>query len=291
MVTALLVGAAGLLTVLLNQPSPAAAAPTITITSAYHVGATLAGATGTTLRVSGQGFAANTTITLLLDGSPAPGAPPTRSASSGAFQASLAVTAAWPIGQHRLSARDAAGHTTPNPVAVRVVAQGEALTPGPNNAPADSQSFTLVLTVHPRDAVTGEALPGYQTYLVITGKPDPAGGAVCNPLYDNNRTVTQTGTSSGINFTITSSYTCSGTYKGGKLSYTETTTSYQIVYATGLRCQAKTPYVNQAFSGSFTSATTLSGTFRADAISYQCSNGQTVQAHPKTGTWTGTPGG
>src|ERR1051326_3470139 len=52
------------------------------------------------------------------------------------------------------------------------------------------------------------------------------------------------GTSGGIRFTITSSYTCSGTYKGGAFPYTEMTTSYQIVYATGLRYQAKTPCIN-----------------------------------------------
>jgi hypothetical protein len=169
-----------------------------------------------------------------------------------------------------------------------IVAAGEAMTPGPNNAPYDSQTFQILATVSPVDALSGAALPTYQVILTITGRPDPAGGTVCDPKHDSGQPLTQTGTANNVAFTVTSIFTCSGSYKSGQLTYTETTTSYLIVYANGVTCQANVPFINQAFWGSFTNATTVSGSYSADAVTYQCSNGQTSQSDPHNGAWGGT---
>ena len=294
-----LLSSIGLLLYLLNQshpaatPSPTAAVPqpALTALSDYHVGATVAGAAGTILHIEGQQFAPTSAITLLLDNAPAPGAPAVQSDSLGNMALDVVITADWSPGTHAISARDAKGHMTKNTTPVLIVPPGEAMTPGPNHSPYDSQTFTLIATVSPVDAVTGAALPAYHVALTITGRPDPAGGAVCDPTHDSGQPVTQTGTTNNVKFTITSIYMCSGGYKGGMLTYTEKTTSYQIVYASGVTCQANVPFTTQVLSGSFITATTASGTYSADAILYQCSDAQTFQSNPQNGTWTGTVSG
>ena len=103
----------GLLLYLLNQshpaatPTPTAAAPlpALTALSDYHVGATVAGATGTILHIEGQQFAPNTAITLLLDNAPAPGAPAVQSDSLGNMALDVVITADWSQGTHAITPR------------------------------------------------------------------------------------------------------------------------------------------------------------------------------------------
>jgi hypothetical protein len=288
-IAAALLGGAALLSILGNHstPAPAPTAPSLAVTSQYHVGSVLAGAAGTTLHISGAGFAANSPVTLLLDGALAPDTLRIQSDPTGQAQTDLTLTANWPIGRHTLSARDGQGHTVATGVSLVVVAQGEAMTPGPNGAPYDSQTFSFTATVSPADAVTGAPLPGFAHTLAVTGRPDPAGGAVCDLQHDTNQPITQTGVSGGVAYTQTYLATCSGTYKGGKLSYIETLTSYQITFANGVACRANVPVVHQSLTGSFTDAKTIIGVYSADAMTITCSNGTSIQDNPQKGTWTG----
>jgi hypothetical protein len=272
---------------LLTRPKP-----TITVGSDYKVGSTPAGAAGTVFHFTGTDFSSNSAITFLLDGNPAPDVSTAQSDNSGNVKADLKVTANWPTGNHTLSAKDASGYAPQSGFAVTIVSPGQANTPGPNGAPADdTPSFTVNATVSPSDAVTGEQLQSFNDTLVVTGKPDPAGGTVCDPKNDSGQPITQTGTtSSGVSFTVTYLANCSGTYKSGQLTYTETATSYQIAFGNGVNCRANVPFVNQDLTGSFTDPTTISGTYKADAITINCSNGQSIQTNPEKGTWTGTKG-
>lgn len=285
-VTVALLGGASLLSILGSRS--AAPSPGIAVTSRYHVGATLAGAADTSLHISGAGFATNSAITFLLDGASAPGAPRAQSTSSGQVQADLKIGAGWSVGKHTLTARDAQGQTAANGVIITVVPQGEAMTPGPHNAPSDSQTFSFTAAIRPADAVTGAPLPSFTHTLVVSGRPDPAGGAVCDPRNDTGQPIAATGVSHGVAYTQTFIATCNGVYKGGKLAYIETLTSYQIAFANGVTCRANVPVVHQSLTGSFTDAQTISGVYSADAQTITCTNGTTIQNNPQRGTWTGT---
>jgi hypothetical protein len=50
-------------------------------------------------------------------------------------------------------------------------------------------------------------------------------------------------------------------------------------------------FVLQQLEGSFTDASTLSGTSSAEAVTYQCSDGNTIPTNPQKGTWRGSIGG
>jgi hypothetical protein len=262
--------------------------PTITLLSKYTADGTKtpAGANGTTFQISGSRFSNNSTITFLLDGKPIAGAPAIQSDAHGNVQANLPVTAAWTVGKHTLTARDASNYVTKAGVPIVIVNQGEAGTPGPNGAPTDSASFQLQVTVQLQDATTGAQESPVQDTLAITG-PD---GKVCDPKNDTGQPITDSGTTdSGVGYQATYVLTCNGTYKGGKISYTETVTSYKLVYATGLSCKVTNiPYTTQQLDGSFTDAHTASGTFKNDGARIACNDGSTFFSDPSTGTWTGT---
>ncbi len=283
LVVLVILGGAGTAIYLLTRPKPV-----IDVTSDYKVGSTPVGADGTTLHFTGTDFSSNSAITFLLDGGPAPGAATKESDDKGNVTADLKVTADWPKGNHTLSARDASGYEPKITSAITIVAPGEAHTPGPNGAPHNDASFNIDAQVSAQDALTGEPLQPFRDQLVVTGKPDPAGGTVCDPKTDTGQPVTQTGTSNGMNFTVTAIFTCSGTYKGGALTYTEKATSYQVAFDNGVTCRISAPVVVQDLTGSFTDANTLSGTFKSDPATYVCNNGQTIPVDPDKGTWTGT---
>ena len=283
LVILVILGGVGAAAYLLTRPKP-----TVTVASDYKVGSTPAGSTGTTFRFTGSNFSGNSAITFLLDGNPTPDAATAQSDSNGTVKADLKVTSGWTIGNHALSAKDASGYSPQTSSTVAIVAQGQANTPGPNGAPPDdTPSFTVNATVSPQDAVTGQPFQDFRDTLADTGQPDPAGGTVCDPQNDSGQPTTQTGTSSGIGFTVTAIFTCSGTYKGGALTYTEKATSYQVAFDNGIKCQANVPFVNQDLSGRFTDANTISGTYKSDAVTFICSNGQSIQSNPQKGTWTG----
>jgi hypothetical protein len=262
--------------------------PVITVTSKYTVGSTPAGAATTTLQVSGSQFAAHSAVSFLLDGQPEPGHQIFQSDASGALSGDLTVTADWAPGQHTLTAKDASGNTTFQGKPIVIVEAGEANTPGPKGAPADdTPSFTLNLIVHSHDKDTGQNST-YSYTLVVTGQPDPAGGKVCSPQIDTGKPQTMKGTASRVRYTATYTPTCSGTYKGGKITYTQTFSNVKFVYSNGLTCTATAAFVNQELDGSFTSPTAASGTLSSGPFTIACNNGRSVAFQGTDGTWTGT---
>ena len=236
--------------------------PLISVTSTYKVGNALAGATGTILQISGQKFSSNSAITFLLDGQVAPGNPGTRSDANGNFRAEVTITDAWSVGTHTLTARDASNYRTKNSVRVTVVQPGQANTPGPNGAPPDDASFKVIAQIQGSQFTETE---------VVTGHPDPMGGTVCQPQ-DNGQPVVSTGFSiPGSNagsvevpYRETSTYSCAGSYKGGKLTLTETFTSdvfaFSLPDGTTTTCTLNSSRTDEKLSGSYTGNNTFSGT-------------------------------
>ncbi len=259
--------------------------PVITVTSKYMVGTTPAGAATTQLHLSGSKFAARSAVSFLLDGQPEPGHHAFQSDANGALAGDLTVTTDWPMGQHSLTAKDASGNTTVLGKTIIIVPQGEANTPGPKGAPADdTPSFKLNLVVNVHDNNSGEN-GTYAYTLTVTGQPDPMGGKVCNPEEDTDQPQT-TKDSSGD--TETGTIQCSGTYKGGKITYTQTISNYKLTFHNGITCTATAPFVNRELDGAFTSATEASGTLSSDTPTFTCSNGRSVTIKSFDGTWTGS---
>ena len=255
--------------------------PVISVTSKYTSGSTPAGSTGTAFHVSGQKFSANSAITFLLDGTPIPGNATVQSDANGNVSADLTVTNAWTIGNHTLTAKDAGNDTTQSGFPVAIVPQGEAGTPGPNGAPPDDMSFHVAITVQSSASSTP-----FQETLVVTGQPDPAGGTVCESV-DNGQPVTFNGDfGGGLTYTRTSVYTCSGTYKGGKLSYTEMA-SVMYSLSDGGSCKTPGPFVLEHLEGTFSSGNTISGSYSDAGSSAPCTDNKTVTLAAQTGTWTG----
>jgi hypothetical protein len=262
--------------------------PVITVTSQYMVGTTPAGAATTHLHLTGTQFASHSAVSFLLDGQPEPGHQAFQSNANGALAGDLAVTADWPLGQHSLTAKDASGNTTVLGKTIVIVAQGEANTPGPKGAPADdTPSFKLDLVIKAHSKDTGQNETDSYT-LMITGQPDPAGGKVCNPARDTGQPKTVTGTTDGLKYTETATVQCSGTYKGGKITYTETVISDKVDYSNGVSCAATAPFVQIELDGSFTSATQASGTLGGGTPTIACSNGRSITLQGFDGTWTGS---
>ncbi|HET9922275.1 MAG TPA: zinc ribbon domain-containing protein [Ktedonobacteraceae bacterium] len=280
-------GAAGtaLVIYLLSRPQPV-----ITLNSAYSVNGTPAGSAGTVLRVSGQKFSSSSAITFLLDGSPAPGNQSVQSDASGNISVNLAITSGWPVGSHTLTARDASNYTTRSGVTVMIVQQGEANTPGPRGAPANDASFKLNINVNGTLQANGQSFSNQDTMLV-TGKPDPAGGTACLSVDDGQTHVfNETTVNSSQGYRETSIYSCNGSYKTGKITYTETLTSDVIVYnSNGATCTLSAPHVDLQLTGDYSGNNAFSGTATYPGItSYNCNlPGAYFFHYAAQGTWTG----
>jgi hypothetical protein len=267
--------------------------PVMRVQSRYHQGGLPAGSATTTLHISGKWFSYHSPITFLLDDRLAPGSQHAQSDALGQVEADLTVTSDWQPGRHILTAKDAEGYVTRSGQQLAIVAQGEAGTPGPNDAPADDASFTLAVAVQVQNPIPG-ASGSFQETLSVTGQADPAGGTVCQAR-DNGQPFTQTGDvldvdgmPTGITYQETLTTACSGSYKGGQLSYTETATSDQYVLSNGQTCQTSAPYTLQALSGSFASATTISGDWSAASPIITCQSGFVFPQRPaQQGTWSG----
>jgi hypothetical protein len=282
-VVVILAGAGAGLVYFLTRPQPV-----INVTSDYKVGAVPAGSTSTVFHVSGQKFSGSSAITFLLDGTPVPGGSSAHSDANGNVKADLTITNGWAVGSHTLTARDAGNYTTNTGIAVTIVPQGQAHTPGPNGAPPDDMTFTISTTVQRQDAATSQQLSPLAETLMVTGQPDPSGGTVCQSV-DNGQAKTFNGDlGNGVTYQETRTYKCTGTYKDGKLSYTETTTSDTINASTGVSCTANTPYVVEHLEGTFSDHATISGTYSRDTVNVKCTNGKSFAFYdPEKGTWTG----
>ncbi len=262
--------------------------PLITVESQYQVNMTPAGSASISFRINGQHFSGSSAITFLLDGQTIPGNPTAESDNNGNLTTTLTVTSDWPQGNHTLTARDASGNTTQNGQAIAIVPQGQAGTPGPNGAPPDDETFTINASYTPN----GEN--PVSITLIITGQPDPNGGSVCTPYINSSQgTYTETDNETDNNgqpYTDYYTETCSGTsyYKGGKLSFSEMVTSDVYSYTNiGVTCPAPSPYVLIHLEGTFSNATSISGSFSNDSVNYSCSDGNTLTHTALQGTWTG----
>lgn len=254
--------------------------PVIHVSSDYKVGTVYAGSTTTQFRLTGQKFSPDSDITVLLDGSPAPGSSPVHSDSDGAIAVTLDVTSAWSPGKHTLTAKDTAGYLTQAGEQIMIVAPGEAHTPGPNGAPPDDANGQIVMSIQ----------AGGKTTLLVTNSQGKQ--TVCG-IQDDGKPHSHNGTSSGLTFTETIVSSCSGTYKGGKLTYTQTAKSDIIQYSNGVRCLTKAPYTATKLEGTFSSPTKVSGTVSRDKIIVSCDHGVgniTVDAQTSdwSGDWTAT---
>ncbi|MEO7020338.1 MAG: zinc ribbon domain-containing protein, partial [Ktedonobacteraceae bacterium] len=106
----------GALAYVLTRPQPV-----ISISSTYTIGSIPVGSYGTILHISGQKFSNHSAITILLDGQIAPSAPNVVSDQHGSISADIPITAAWPLGQHILTARDADNYASKIGIQVEVV--------------------------------------------------------------------------------------------------------------------------------------------------------------------------
>ncbi len=282
-------GGIGLAAYLLTRPQP-----TISITSNYKVGATPAGAAGTVLHVIGDKFSGTSAITFLLDGAAVSGNQSVHSDTDGNIRADLTITSRWAVGSHTLTAKDANGYTTKSGAIVAIVPQGQAHTPGPFGAPPDDASFTLNLTIHSQTDTTGQQSTNQAT-LIVTGHPDPSGGTVCKSR-DNGQPqeVTSVTIDTGQPFKETYTLSCSGSYKGGKITFMETLTSDIIVFTSSNRpttCTLNGPHVDEQLSGSYTDQHVFSGTISYPEIptsAYSCNtSGSYFFYYAGHGTWTG----
>ena len=284
-------GGIGAAAYFLNRPQPL-----ISIASNFKEGSTLVSASGTVLHINGQKFSSNSVITLLLDGNTALGNPSAHSDSNGNFSADVKITDAWSVGTHTLTARDASNYSTKNSVSVTIVQPGVAHTPGPNGAPPDDATFTINLSAKGNYGSVSQPFTTNEV-LHITGHPDPAGGTVCLDG-DNGQQLSSSSMTldTHIAFTETYSLSCQGSYKSGKVTYTETLLTDVITYtSSGVSCTLTSPQMDQQVTGSYTSQNTFSGTFIYGHIpqtDYHCTQSNWYFLYTGgQGTWTGTVGG
>jgi hypothetical protein len=275
-------GGGGTAAYLLTRPQPV-----MTVTSNYKVGATPAGSTGTVLHISARSFSGSSAISFLLENASVANNQNVSSDANGTVKADLVITTAWAVGDHTLIAKDASGYATKVGVPVAIVPQGQAHTPGPNGAPPDDMSFSLNASVQVQDAGTGKQFGTWTETLIVTGKPDPSGGTVCQSV-DHGQPSTYIGNAGyGITYHETFTLSCSGTYKEGKLTYSETATSDKVDFSNGVSCVAHTPYIFEHLEGTFTDQNTISGTLSSDSITADCNRGiGTTQTNAKKGSWT-----
>lgn len=280
---------AGIAAYVLTRPQPV-----ISITSDYKVGTTLAGAAGTVLHITGQKFSGNSTITFLLDGTPVPTNQQVSSDANGNLSVDLTITSGWPLGHHTLTAKDAGNYTTKSGVDVMIVPQGQAHTPGPFGAPPDDASFKVNVSIQAKIDQLGKPFTQQETEIV-TGHPDPQGGTVCQPQ-DTGQPRVNTGVTLDTNQAFRETYvlTCTGSYKGGKLTFTETVTSDTIVFTSSnpvATCTLNGPHVDEQLSGSYTDQHMFSGTITYPEIprsAYTCNQpGSYFFYYAGHGSWTG----
>ncbi len=153
---------------------------------------------------------------------------------------------------------------------------------GPNGSPPDTASFTIHYTV---SGPQKQDLGNPEHLLLVMG------GTVCGP-HDNGQPFTYPDPYSPGD-TDTSTTTCSGSYQGGKLLYTQMVVLFVFMNSTGVTCTitAQSPWMYQ-FEGTFTSPTSISGTITGGngAEPETCNGGSTSTLAPGSGTrsWSGT---
>jgi hypothetical protein len=175
-----------------------------------------------------------------------------------------------------------------------IVSPGQAHTPGPLGAPPDDASFHVNANI---SAQFGSSAPfTTQQTVIITGHPDPMGGSVCEGT-DNGQPNMYTSSTfdTSTAYQETAVYSCTGTYKAGKFTYTQMLVSDVIKYYLAtpvVTCTLTSAQPNMELSGSYTSNNTFSGTISYPAISqtvYHCdATGADFFHRAGQGTWTGS---
>jgi hypothetical protein len=282
LVVVLLSGGSGIAALVYSANQPR---PFISLTSRYVLGSTPVGATDTTFQVNGQHFPAHAKITFLLDGAVVPGSSAGQSDSHGTITSQLSVTAAWSTGKHTLTAKDA----TVNGVSLLIVAPGQDKTPGPHSAPTDSASGAITVTIQGPgsgfDPFGGMQwsidIPPAKMDLVVKGTPD--GGSVCGSEDDGKKYSHTYPASQGYPaYVETSSATCSGTYRGGHLTYTETFTSYLLKDSLGSVCSPKNSVLVNHLEGSFGAPESLTGFFGEAPMCFTAFRRKGIPLSPRT---------
>ena len=253
--------------------------PTISVGSDYTMRSIPIGAAATVFHISGQRFSSNSRITFLLDRHIVPGSQPVFSDSSGHVSASLKVSDKWSLGPHLLTARDASNYLTQYGKQIDIVNPGEASTPGPNGAPTDSGDFNVIFTVTRQDALTGEPLNSFKATIIVHGLA-PANQQVCRAQVDNGQTESYIGSDSIGLYQEIFAWTCSGSYKDGKLRYIETAIVDTITYFNGMVCIANTPYTFIQLDGTFSAADAIGGVYTAATVQYSCNQGVEAAYQP-----------
>jgi hypothetical protein len=255
--------------------------PVISIDSVYKVNALPTGSTDVDFTFKGSDFTKNSPIMILMDGYPLPGQPHVVSDKDGKVEATLTAKEEWVTGKHTLTAKDGDGYTTAKGVAINIVKQGEAGTPGPNGAPADSASFTI-------NAQTNK---NTNFDIAVTGQPDPQGGTVCLGDADGHTITVHDKLSDGTPFTTTYAQSCSGSYKSGKLNVEITMKREEIKFTTqgvDFTCTAQTPYVTLKIEGSYETNQRFSGTYTSTSAAETCNPYNfKVPSNSDSGTWDG----
>lgn len=259
--------------------------PVLTITSKYRQGSTPASAPGATLSLTGRRFSPFAQITLLLDSQPFLSTASIQSDAVGRFQQDVPVTSIWTLGQHTLAARDDKGYGTQQAQALTIVAPGVADTPGPNGAPADDSTFSVYVSGHATDS-DGQSYT-YGWNLTITGRPDPQGGKVCSTLDGSAHTYHGTLYNINVGYTETITYACSGTYKSGHFTYTETATSDVFNLSDGEYCAASGPYAIAQIKGTFNSSSEVQGTYHRSYFQANCNGGRYIFRGAADSSWSG----
>lgn len=287
LIVVLLLGGIGVYAVYqLTRPKPI-----INVTSSYKVGNVPAGSTSTSLHVTGQQFSNNSDITFLLDGNPIAGQfKNVLSDKDGKVSSDLLIGTGWSIGQHTLTAKDADGYTTKDGIPIHVVSEGQAHTPGPKGSPSDDQSFKLEVLLIGQDNESGKPFTSKAT-LIVTGRADPAGGSICTQYADGQpHTATDT-SASGANTRETIASQCDGSYKSGKVDYTEKLLqdSLEITeQGRTFKCALDNADTALHLTGNFDGPSTAKGTFDNGSQSYTCDiPGTNKLLTHATGSWTG----
>jgi len=281
-VAAVVLGASGVLAFHLFPHQPG-----ISVGSPYSAQGMPVGADGTTLHIHGQGFAANSPITFQLD-SASLNIQPTQSDGNGNLTTDLAVTSAWSVGRHTSTAHDTSNNAAKG-IEIEVVQPGQSNTPGPNGAPADDASFTIQLNIQGTTFANDPFLPNPYT-LIVTGHPDPEGGTVCASRDDGTSSPGQGEVN--MPYTQTATYSCSGTYKGGQVSYSETVQTQTLNFSSGETCNLSSPQPILQITGSYTNEHNFSGNvteLAIDSSMYSCNPaGSSAWNYSDSGTWTST---
>ncbi|WP_052890735.1 hypothetical protein [Thermogemmatispora carboxidivorans] len=262
--------------------------PTISVESRYSVGNVPAAASGTQLYVSGQHFSPSAMVEFALDGQVMTGRSfQGQSSSQGELACYLNVNSLWPLGTHQLTAIDTSTSKKTAAVAIDIVQQGQAHTPGPHGAPPDDTSFQLNVLIRGKDS-DGQAI-SYAMQLAVTGQPDPAGGTVCTS--DDDQLVhTYDGSVQGVPYHQRWIARCSGTYRQGHIRYMRLMVEDSYVFTKGntkITCTAPSSFEAMTLVGDFSSSQLASGNYSAPYTSLQCDHGATDYLPSARGTWTG----